>query len=71
VGPLIALIIAFGVYPKPLLDIINPAVHQTLVQMHATDPVAPHPVPVTYRVIYQRGGGSLVGGAQSLKGTTP
>src|SRR5713101_2503817 len=46
VGPLIALIIAFGVYPKPLLDIINPAVHQTLVQMHATDPVAPHPAPV-------------------------
>jgi NADH-quinone oxidoreductase subunit M len=72
VGPLIALIIAFGVYPKPLLDIINPAVHQTLVQMHATDPVAPHPVPVTYRVIYQNGGGGfLVGGAQSLKGTTP
>src|SRR5713226_1336845 len=46
VGPLIARIIAFGVYPKPLLDIINPAVHQTLVQMHATDPVAPHPAPV-------------------------
>src|ERR1022692_251222 len=45
VGPLIALIIAFGVYPKPLLDIINPAVHQTLVQMHATDPVAPHQAP--------------------------
>ena len=72
VGPLIALIIAFGVYPKPLLDIINPAVHQTLVQMHATDPVAPHPVPVTYRVSYQSGGGFIaVGGAQSLKGTTP
>src|ERR1035438_6152138 len=45
VGPLIALIIAFGVYPKPLLDIINPAVPQTLVQMHAKDPVAPNPVP--------------------------
>jgi NADH-quinone oxidoreductase subunit M len=57
VGPLIALIIAFGVYPKPLLDIINPAVHHTLVQMHATDPVAPHQVP-----------GSS---ALSQKGTTP
>jgi NADH-quinone oxidoreductase subunit M len=45
VGPLIALIIAFGVYPKPLLDIINPAVHQTLVQMRATDPAPPHPAP--------------------------
>jgi NADH-quinone oxidoreductase subunit M len=38
VGPLIALIIALGVYPKPLLDIINPAVRQTLTQVHASDP---------------------------------
>jgi NADH-quinone oxidoreductase subunit M len=43
VGPLIALIIAMGVYPKPVLDVINPAVHQTLVQVHSTDPVPPHP----------------------------
>jgi NADH-quinone oxidoreductase subunit M len=43
VGPLIALIIAFGVYPQPLLNIINPAVRQTLSQVHATDPVPPHP----------------------------
>ena len=43
VGPLIALIIALGVYPKPVLDVINPAVHQTLVQVHSTDPVPPHP----------------------------
>ena len=28
VGPLIALIIVLGVYPKPMLDIINPAVQQ-------------------------------------------
>jgi NADH-quinone oxidoreductase subunit M len=65
VGPLIALIIAFGVYPKPLLDIINPAVHQTLVQMHATDPVAPHPAPLS------QNSQSRAGGAQSQKGTTP
>jgi NADH-quinone oxidoreductase subunit M len=45
VGPLIALIIAFGVYPQPLLNIINPAVHRTLVQTHSTDPVPPHPAP--------------------------
>ncbi len=31
VGPLIALIVVLGVYPKPVLDIINPAVHHTLV----------------------------------------
>jgi NADH-quinone oxidoreductase subunit M len=43
VGPLIALIVVLGVYPKPVLDIINPAVHQTLVQLHSTDPVPPHP----------------------------
>jgi NADH-quinone oxidoreductase subunit M len=43
VGPLIALVIALGVYPKPALDVINPAVHQTLVQVHSTDPVPPHP----------------------------
>src|SRR5580700_5111682 len=43
VGPLIALVIVLGVYPKPVLDIINPAVHQTLVQVHSTDPAPPHP----------------------------
>jgi NADH-quinone oxidoreductase subunit M len=43
VGPLIALVIVLGVYPKPVLDMINPAVHQTLVQVHSTDPVPPHP----------------------------
>jgi NADH-quinone oxidoreductase subunit M len=43
VGPLIALIIALGVYPKPIIDIINPAVQKTLVQAHSTNPVPPHP----------------------------
>ncbi|HEX9030373.1 MAG TPA: NADH-quinone oxidoreductase subunit M [Streptosporangiaceae bacterium] len=43
VGPLIALIIVLGVYPKPVIDMISPAVHQTLVQSHSTDPVPPHP----------------------------
>jgi NADH-quinone oxidoreductase subunit M len=43
VGPLIALVVALGVYPKPVLDLINPAVHQTMVQVHSTDPVPPHP----------------------------
>ncbi|HWF81476.1 MAG TPA: NADH-quinone oxidoreductase subunit M [Streptosporangiaceae bacterium] len=43
VGPLIALIIVLGVYPKPVIDVINPAVHATLVQAHSTNPVPPHP----------------------------
>ncbi len=38
VGPLIALIIFLGVYPKPVLDIINPAVTQTLHDVGKTDP---------------------------------
>jgi NADH-quinone oxidoreductase subunit M len=46
VGPLIALIIVLGVYPKPVLDIINPAVNQTLVQVHSPDPTPPHPAAV-------------------------
>ena len=43
VGPLIALVVALGIYPKPVIDIISPAVHQTMVQVHSTDPVPPHP----------------------------
>jgi NADH-quinone oxidoreductase subunit M len=46
VGPLIALLIVFGFFPQPLLNIINPAVHHTLVQVHATDPVPQHPAAV-------------------------
>jgi NADH-quinone oxidoreductase subunit M len=43
VVPLVALIIAMGVYPKPVLDVINPAVKSTLTQIHVTDPVPAHP----------------------------
>jgi NADH-quinone oxidoreductase subunit M len=39
VAPLLALIIFLGVYPRPLLDIINPAVTATLQYVHQTDPV--------------------------------
>jgi NADH-quinone oxidoreductase subunit M len=39
VAPLLALIIFLGVYPKPLLDVINPAVQATLHDVHKTDPV--------------------------------
>jgi len=38
VGPLIAIIIFLGVYPKPIIDIINPAVKSTLQDVHQTDP---------------------------------
>jgi NADH-quinone oxidoreductase subunit M len=45
VAPLIALIVFVGVYPKPVLDIINPAVRVTMAQVHQTDPVPAHPAP--------------------------
>jgi NADH-quinone oxidoreductase subunit M len=45
VAPLIALILFVGVYPKPVLDIINPAVRVTMAQVHETDPVPAHPAP--------------------------
>jgi NADH-quinone oxidoreductase subunit M len=45
VSPLIAAIIFVGVYPQPLLNIINPAVRVTMAQVHETDPVPAHPAP--------------------------
>jgi NADH-quinone oxidoreductase subunit M len=54
VAPLIVLIIGVGVYPKPVLDIINPAVKVTMAQVHITDPVPAHPAP-GYTTTAQRG----------------
>ena len=45
VAPLVVLLIGAGVYPKPVLDIINPAVQATMSQVHTTNPVPPHPAP--------------------------
>jgi NADH-quinone oxidoreductase subunit M len=56
VGPLVALIIALGVYPQPALNVINPAVRHTMTQVHATDP----PPTVT-----------TPAGAAAVKGATP
>jgi len=58
VGPLIALIIVLGVYPKPVIDLINPAVHQTLTQAHSTDPVPPHPDPQVQYIVRLHTNGS-------------
>jgi NADH-quinone oxidoreductase subunit M len=38
VAPVLALIVALGVYPKPLLDVITPAVNRTMSSVHAHDP---------------------------------
>ncbi|MDH6134020.1 NADH-quinone oxidoreductase subunit M [Kitasatospora sp. MAA4] len=44
VAPLVALTVFLGVYPKPLTDLVNPAVNDTLSQVHRTDPAPAHPV---------------------------
>ena len=38
IGPLIAIILFLGIYPKPVIDVINPAVKATLQDVHQTDP---------------------------------
>ncbi len=42
--PLIALFIGLGVYPKPVLDVINPAVARTLSYVGVSDPASVVPV---------------------------
>ncbi|WP_283139150.1 NADH-quinone oxidoreductase subunit M [Rhizohabitans arisaemae] len=37
-APVIAVIIVLGFYPKPVLDVINPAVHHTLQSVSVTEP---------------------------------
>jgi NADH-quinone oxidoreductase subunit M len=57
VSPLIAAIIFVGVYPQPVLNIINPAVRVTMSQAHQTDPVPAHPAPgiTVYTTAVQKG----------------
>ncbi len=38
VAPLVVLLLVLGVYPKPITDVINPAVRDTLSDVHHTDP---------------------------------
>jgi NADH-quinone oxidoreductase subunit M len=38
VAPLIALLLVLGIYPKPALDVINPAVEHTLTTIDQRDP---------------------------------
>jgi NADH-quinone oxidoreductase subunit M len=44
VAPVIAIIVALGVAPKPLLDVIVPAVDRTLIQVGQEDPSPTQPV---------------------------
>jgi NADH-quinone oxidoreductase subunit M len=38
VAPLIAVLVVLGFYPKPVLDLLNPAVGRTMQQTSSTDP---------------------------------
>ncbi len=38
IAPLVVVILFLGVYPKPVLDVINPAIATTLQQVGETDP---------------------------------
>ena len=38
VAPVIAILIVLGFYPKPIFDLVNPTVQQTMTQMGVTDP---------------------------------
>ena len=38
IAPVIALIVALGIYPKPALDLINPAAKETITRAGFTDP---------------------------------
>ena len=44
VAPLIAFLLVLGVYPKPVLDVIDPAVKNTMTTIRQQDP--PPKVPV-------------------------
>lgn len=43
--PLVVLIVFLGLYPRPVLDVINPTASQTVSNSCHTDPLAPHAVP--------------------------
>ncbi|QNK82843.1 NADH-quinone oxidoreductase subunit M [Nakamurella sp. PAMC28650] len=43
--PLVVLVIFLGLYPKPVLDVINPTAQQTVSWSCHTDPVPAHPAP--------------------------
>lgn len=44
VVPLIAVLIFLGVFPKPLTDVVNPAVQHTMSDVQQKDPVPAVPI---------------------------
>jgi NADH-quinone oxidoreductase subunit M len=44
IAPVMAVIVALGIYPKPLLDVINPSVKTTIAPVRSHDPNPSVPV---------------------------
>ena len=44
IAPVMAVIVALGIYPKPLLDVINPSVKSTIAPVRSHDPAPSVPV---------------------------
>jgi NADH-quinone oxidoreductase subunit M len=42
--PLVVLLLGLGLFPKPVLDVISPAVHDTMQTVGVTDPKPVQPV---------------------------
>ena len=57
VAPLMALILALGVYPKPMLDLINPAVENTMTTIGQHDPAPKATQPVSGAGVARTAGG--------------
>ncbi len=45
VAPILAILVVLGLFPKPVLDVISPAVTRTMHQVGVTDPKPTNPVP--------------------------
>jgi NADH-quinone oxidoreductase subunit M len=45
VAPILAILVVLGLFPKPVLDVISPAVTRTMHQVGVTDPRPTNPVP--------------------------
>ena len=58
ISPVVAIIVVLGFYPRPVLDVINPAVSATLHQTGNTDPVPPVPVAAVAATPSTSSGGS-------------
>jgi NADH-quinone oxidoreductase subunit M len=46
VTPIIVAILALGLFPQPMLDVINPAIGHTMRDVQQTDPLPGHPPPM-------------------------